>query len=93
MAAALERVSEPPKAPAGEKPAARKARYRFVKNFGPADVIRFRDGSKFRFRLIKRNDGSGYLPGAQVDTDDESLAQKLREAAKNPALGLVEVTI
>lgn len=93
VAAALTRVNNPSAAKAGEKPVPPKARWRFVKNFGPADVIRFRDGSTFQFRLIKRNDGSGYQAGSQVDTDNEGLARKLREAAKNSALGLVEVAI
>ncbi len=91
VAVALRRASEPGSAPK-VKPA-RKARWRFVKNFGVADAIRFWDGTTFKFRPIRRNDGGGYLPGSQVDTDDENLARRLRAAASNPALGLVEVMI
>jgi len=92
QAEALRRASLA-KAQTGGKPAPPKARWKFVKNFGAAEVIRFRDGSTFQFRLVRRNDGSGYQPSAQVETGDKILAQKLREAAKAPGLGLVEVKI
>jgi hypothetical protein len=82
-----------PAAVAGEEktPVLPKTRWRFAKLFGPTDHIKFRDGSSFQFRLIKRSDGNGYLPGSRLDTDNTDLAGKLRAAAKNPALGIVEV--
>lgn len=70
-----------------------KPKWKFVKCFGVANTLRFRDGSRFQFRLIKRNDGSGYESSSFVATDDEKLANNLREAAKNPATGVVEEKI
>lgn len=67
------------------------AKYRFVKRFGPADKIRFKDESVFQFPLIMRNGGSGYSSSSEFKTDDEGLASKLREVAKNPAYGIVEI--
>jgi hypothetical protein len=65
-------------------------KFKFVKNFGVADVIKFADGTKFQFRMIRRNTG-GYQPNSFAVTDDEKLAGNLREASKNKALGIVEV--
>jgi len=65
-------------------------KYRFIKRFTPADVIKFADGSEFTFPLILRNTG-GYAPSSEFKTDDEKLANNLRDAAKNPHLGLVEI--
>jgi hypothetical protein len=90
-AEALRLVNDPS---AGPPPARATERWKFVKNFGAAEAVKFRDGSEYRFRLIRSNGpGEGYLPGSQMETDDEGLAQKLREAMENPATGLVEITI
>lgn len=66
-------------------------KFHFVKNFGVADVLKFTDGTKFSFRRIQRNKGGGYAPNSFLKTDDEKLAANLREAAKNPARGIVEI--
>lgn len=66
-------------------------KFHFVKLFGVADVLRFKDGTKFTFRLIERNNGGGYAPNSFLKTDDEKLSENLREAAKNKALGIVEI--
>jgi hypothetical protein len=90
-AEALRLVNEPG---AGPMPAPVKRRWKFVKNFGAAEAVRFPDGTEFRFRLIQSNIlGEGFSPGSTMETDDESLALKLREAARSPQSGLVEVTI
>jgi hypothetical protein len=68
-------------------------RWRFVKLHGVVQEIQLRDGSKFKFRLIQLNDGSGYSSTSEVTTSDEKLASNLRDAAKNPHLGIVEVKI
>ena len=91
VAVALKRRAE--KSAHATPPESSKARWRFIKLFGVRDVIRFRDGGEFTFRPIRRNDEAGFLPTTQVDVESESLAQRLREASKNPALGLVEVKI
>jgi hypothetical protein len=65
--------------------------FEFVKNFGVADVIVFADKTTFSFRIIERNSG-GYAPNSFVKTTDAKLAANLREAAKNSALGIVEIT-
>lgn len=67
--------------------------WKFVKNFGPADLVKFPDGTNFSFRLIKLNDGSGYAQNSYVTTSDIALANNLRAASKNPALGIVETTV
>ena len=67
-------------------------RFKFVKNFGVGDVLRFEDGTTFSFRKIQRNTG-GYASNSFVITDDEKLAQNLREASRNKALGIVEVKL
>lgn len=56
--------------------------WRFAKLMGVAEVIRFKDGSTFQFRLIKRNNAPGYSPTSSVETSDKALAENLREAAK-----------
>jgi len=66
-------------------------KWKFVKTFGPADVLRFSDGTSFQFRLIQRSDKSGYAPTSEAVITDEKLAANLREAAKNRFAGVVEV--
>jgi hypothetical protein len=68
-------------------------KFHFVKLFGVADVIRFEDGSKFKFRLISRNGNKGYAPNSFLKTNDEKLAANLREAAKNKSRGIVEIAV
>jgi hypothetical protein len=63
---------------------------KFVKYFCPLELIRFADGTSFQFRLIELNTG-GYSPSSHFETGDVDLANKLREAAKNPCLGLKEI--
>jgi hypothetical protein len=76
---------------AGSKGAPPVPKFQFVKLFGVGDVVKFEDGTKFQFRLIERNKGGGYQPNSFLKTDDEKLAKNLREAAKNPALGIKEL--
>lgn len=73
--------------------ASTKKKYHFVKRFTPADVITFKDGTSYTFPLIMRNDTGGFSPGSELKTNDEKLAKNLREAAKNPHLGLVEIEV
>jgi len=68
-------------------------KFHFVKLFGVADVLRFEDGTKFKFRLISRNGNQGYAPNSFLKTDDEKLAANLREAAKNKSRGIVEIAV
>jgi hypothetical protein len=68
-----------------------KKKVKFAKRFTVADVFTLPDGSLFSFRKIKRNDGSGFAPSSEHETDDEVLIEILREAAKNPATGVVEI--
>lgn len=87
-------VSEQPTTEAPEvKPTSKKPRWKFVKRFGVADKLVFPDGSEFKFRLIRLNDGSGYCSSSEVITEDEKLAENLREIAKTPETGVVEVKI
>lgn len=65
-------------------------KYKFVKNFGVSDVLKFEDGSTFQFRKISRNTG-GYQSNSFVETDDEKLASNLRAASANKATGIVQV--
>jgi hypothetical protein len=65
-------------------------KFSFAKNFGVMDKIRFEDGTSFQFRLIERNTG-GYASNSFLDTNDEKLANNLRAASKNKALGIVQV--
>lgn len=67
-------------------------KWKFVKNFGVANVIRFEDKSSFQFRKINRNTG-GYQSNSFVETSDEKLANNLRAASKNKALGIAEVQV
>ena len=66
-------------------------KFHFVKLFGVADEIKFKDGTKFKFRLIERNNGAGYASNSFLKTDDEKLAENLRSAAINKALGIAEI--
>jgi hypothetical protein len=66
-------------------------KFHFVKLFGVGDQIKFEDGTTFKFRLIERNNGAGYAPNSFVKTNDEMLADNLREAARNKALGIREI--
>jgi hypothetical protein len=74
-------------------PSINKQRRKFVKLDSVAQKLRFRDGSTFQFRLIKRNDGNGYMSNSFVVTDDETLINNLKEAALNKASGVVEVEV
>lgn len=65
--------------------------YKFVKLFCVAEELMFKDGSTFTFRLIMRNDGTGYAGSSFEVTTDETLANNLRETAKNPVHGVTEV--
>lgn len=65
-------------------------KYKFVKNFGVANVLRFEDGTTFQFRKIERNTG-GFQSNSFVETNDEKLAENLRAASKNKALGVMQV--
>jgi hypothetical protein len=69
------------------------AKFHFVKNFGVGDVFKFKDGTTFKFRLISRNNNRGYAPNSFLKTDDEKLAENLREVAKNTAWGIVEIAV
>jgi len=83
VAPELERiVEEAPQAPA-------QVSWRFVKQHTPGQVLRFKDGSEFKFRLIKSNDGSGFCPSSNVDTTDEKLAENLRSLSSG--YGVVEI--
>ena len=73
------------------EPPESKGRWKFVKTHGVMDKLKFPDGGTYQFRLIERNDGSGYAPMSHVVTDDEKLANNLRDAmVKNPLLGIQE---
>ena len=74
----------------GAPPAPAKPKFKFVKNFGVADRIKFKDGTSFQFRLIGRNTG-GYAPNSFVETDDVKLADNLRAASQNPAWGIKQI--
>lgn len=65
-------------------------KYKFVKNFGVADVIKFKDDTTFQFRKISRNTG-GFQSNSFVETNDEKLAENLLAASENPSLGIVQV--
>ncbi len=67
-------------------------KWKFIKNYGVAQELKFKDGSSFTFRLIERNDGSGYMTNSFVVTEDETLAKNLRELGKNPHSAVVEVS-
>jgi hypothetical protein len=69
------------------------AKFHFVKNFGVGDVFKFKDGTTFKFRLISRNNNRVFAPNSFLKTDDEKLAANLREMAKNPAWGIVEIAV
>jgi len=66
-------------------------KFQFVKLFGVVDVIKFADGTRFQFRLIRRNNDAGYAPNSFLKTDDEKLAANLRASSKNKAWGIVEI--
>ena len=88
LAAAL-RIANESAAPRPEEP---RKRWKFLKMFGAADRVRFPDGTWFEFPLKQSNEpGAGYLKDSEIETDDERVAKKLREASKNPAWGIVEV--
>jgi hypothetical protein len=91
-AEALKQVETPLAAPV-VAPVQPVARWKFVKQFGVGDYIKLANGSRFQFKLIKLNDGSGYASSSELVTTDEGLADSLRAAAKNPALGVVEVKV
>jgi hypothetical protein len=90
-AEALKQVETVPVAPVA--PVQPVAQWKFVKQFGVGDYIKLANGSRFQFKLIKLNDGSGYASSSELVTTDEGLADSLRAAAKNPALGVVEVKV
>jgi hypothetical protein len=69
-----------------------KSAVKFVKNFCVADVFKFKDGTEFSFRQINRSTDFGVHPNSFVVTEDEKLIENLRQAAKNPYAGIVEVT-
>jgi hypothetical protein len=85
--AAVEQASLPP---VEEE---RKPRFRFVKQHGVAQKLRFKDGTEFSFRRIKLNDGSGIAPSSEVVTEDATLAKNLRALAKTGDYGIVEIKI
>ena len=65
-------------------------KFKFVKNFGVADTLKFPDGTSFQFRRISRNTG-GFASNSFVETNDEKLAENLRAASKNRAWGIVQI--
>jgi hypothetical protein len=66
-------------------------RWTFVKQHGVAEMLRFKDGSKFQFRRIETNDRQ-VLGTSHVTTTDIKLANNLRSLAKTGNFGVVEVT-
>lgn len=76
-----------------EEQKAPKPSWKFVKLYGVSELLTFRDGSEFKFRLIRLNDRGGYSPTSEVVTDDETLAKNLRAAEKRGRHGVVEVKI
>lgn len=96
VGADLEKVVEqeaPPAAvqgPASAPSVAPAKRWKFVKLHCPGQLIQFKDGSEFTFRLVNRNTG-GYAPTSDLVTSDEKLAEKLRSLPEH--FGVVEVKI
>jgi hypothetical protein len=88
-----ESVTPPYPAAESSAPAPVAQRWKFVKNFGVADVFKFKDGTSFTFRQINRNTDFGIHPNSFIVTSDEKLAGNLRELAQNPHTGVVEVTV
>jgi hypothetical protein len=64
--------------------------WKFIKQFGVNDNIRFADGTNYRFPWVRLADGSGFCSSSEVTTSDKVLADNLREAAKTPSMGIVE---
>ncbi len=87
----VETVPPVVEAPKAAEPAKPVTKWKFVKNFGVADVLTFKDGTDFQFRAIQRNDGFGYMTNSFVVTEDKILADNLREFAKNRHSGVIEV--
>jgi hypothetical protein len=83
---APERVKVP-----AEKPAPVKKKWKFIKLHGVAQELRFKDGSSFKFRLIKLNDGSGYATTSVVETEDKTLADNLKALEKTGDYGVKEI--
>jgi hypothetical protein len=90
--ASMHGAQSAPQPAAVEPPPVPGQSWKFAKVFGVADTLVFADKSTFQFRLIKRNDGNGFMPNSTVTTTDETLANNLREAAKNKATGVIEIT-
>ena len=89
---AVERQAHQSQSPESLAALAKPTSWKFVKNFTPADVFTFKDGTSFSFPLIPRNDGSGFSPNSVATITDEALANNLRELTKNRATGVVELT-
>lgn len=84
--------ANPAPAPAAPKSASAVKVFHFVKNGSVADKIVFADKTTYQFRLILRNDNSGYQGQSFVKTTDAKLAENLREVAKRvPAYGIKEI--
>lgn len=56
--------------------------FRFAKLWAVTEPLKFRDGTEFKFRPIRRNNMPGYSPTSSLETTDEKLAENLRELAK-----------
>jgi hypothetical protein len=59
-----------------------KPTFRFAKLWGVSEVLRFKDGSIFQFKAIRRNNAAGFSPTSSVVTKDEVLAANLRGVSK-----------
>jgi hypothetical protein len=81
----------PVETPAATPEAPKKEQWKFIKLRGPSQKLRFKDGSEYQFRLIQKNDGSGYCETSWVITDDRKLAENLRTLPTG--FGVVEVKI
>ena len=78
-ALAAEATSQEPSAKT-ETP--KKPRWSFGQTQGVGREFDLPGGGRFKFPLIRLNDGSGYASSSTFETDDEELAGKLRGVAK-----------
>lgn len=81
-------VPPAPEKKAETPPAPPKKKWKFVKVKAVAQVLRFKDGSEFKFPLTILNSTKGYANRSTVVTEDEKLAKNLRSLS--PDFGVVE---
>lgn len=91
--APAEGAATPPVEGAATEPTTPAKQWKFVKNFGVADVLSFPDGTSYTFPQRVRNNDFGLHTNSYLVTSDEKLANNLREFSKNPYSGVVEVSI